>query len=319
MEEFAGGLVALTGDEEGAMAQAALARKDPAGPLQKLLAVFGRENVFVEIQRHRFRGGDRIVPALTDAARRCGAPLLATNGVLHSLEEERTLLDVFTCIRNHTHLDAAGRLLAPNAERHLKKRPRKWPSFSPTSPEAVNNTMDLADRLDFTLENLGYDFPEFPSRPATAGFLPARTSLRRRPPACSEVPPKVRQQLETELALIARLKISGYFLIVWDIVQFCRRENIMAQGRGSAANSTVCFCLGITAVGPLKFHTLFKRFLTGPQTFLAGHRHRSPQRRPPRARHSGGLSPLRPARRRHDRERHHLSRAQRRAPRTTRP
>src|SRR5205823_105304 len=76
------------------------------------------------------------------------------------------------------------------------------------------------------------------------------------------VPPKVRAQLERELALIEKLKVAGYFLIVWDIVQFCQRENIMAQGRGSAANSTVCFCLQITAVDPLKFHTLFERFLT---------------------------------------------------------
>jgi len=130
-------------------------------------------------------------------------------------------------------------------------------------PEAIENSRRLADRLDFTLENLGYEFPSFPVPPdhtmESCLRLQAFAGARER---YGEVTEKVRTQLETELALIAKLKVAGYFLIVWDIVKFCREQNIMAQGRGSAANSTVCFCLGITAVDPLKFHTLFERFLT---------------------------------------------------------
>ena len=130
-------------------------------------------------------------------------------------------------------------------------------------PEAIENTARLADRLDFTLENLGYEFPLFPiAGGAHDGFVFARAGICRGAKALRGNSGESRGQLENELALIDKLKVAGYFLIVWDIVEFCREQNIMAQGRGSAANSTVCFCLGITAVDPLKFHTLFERFLT---------------------------------------------------------
>jgi len=262
LPEFAAGLVALTGDEEGPLAQAILNRQSPDDVLRKLGKIFGAKNVFVEIQRHRVRGENRLVRSQMELAERFGLPLLATNGVLYSTEPERPLLDVFTCIRHHTHLDAAGKLLSQNGERYLKNAAQMLELFK-DCPEAVRNSVRLAERLNFTLENLGYEFPHYDVPPGHTmdTFLreQAFAGARRH---YGEVPPKVRGQLETELKLIEKLKVSGYFLIVWDMVQFCREQNIMAQGRGSAANSTVCFCLGITAVDPLKFNTLFERFLT---------------------------------------------------------
>jgi error-prone DNA polymerase len=282
LSEFAEGLVALANSNVAAVYDRRSKNSDAHRvPLQMLVDAFGHKNIFVELQRHQIRGEEKIIRSLVELAERFKLPLLATNGVLYSIEEERALLDVFTCIRNHTHLDAAGKLLEQNGERYLKSAAQMRALFRDL-PGAVNNTARLAERLDFTLENLGYEFPSFPvPQNSGAGFQPAN----RRQDACAtieamdsflrekafegarnrydgKVPEKVRIQLETELTLITKLKVAGYFLIVWDIVQFCREQNIMAQGRGSAANSTVCFCLGITAVDPLKFKTLFERFLT---------------------------------------------------------
>jgi error-prone DNA polymerase len=275
LPESAEGLIALTGDDEGPLVRAVgqafqpassadFPVRSPAAPkiLDQLLRAFGSQNVFVELQRHRLRGEERIVRSLIELARQFQLPLLATNGVLYASETERPILDAFTCIRRHTHLDAAGKCLSRNSERHLKSAGQMRELFQ-DCPEAIDNTVRLAERLEFTLEKLGYEFPEYS---VPAGFTmdtflrqQAFEGARRR---YGEVPEKVRGQLETELALIGKLKVAGYFLIVWDIVQFCREQNIMTQGRGSAANSTVCFCLGITAVDPLRFNTLFERFLS---------------------------------------------------------
>jgi error-prone DNA polymerase len=248
LAEFAEGLVALA-DSEAA--------------IRKSVSFLNSKNVYVEIQRHRLRGEERNIRSLISLAGQFQLPLLATNGVLYASEAERAVLDVFTCMRHHTHLDAAGKLLEQNGERHLKSA-RQMAELFRDLPEAIQNTVRLAERLDFSLKNLGYEFPQYP---APAGhsmdsFLRERAFAGARGRYHDEIPEKVRRQLETELALIAKLKFAGYFLIVWDIVQFCREQNIMCQGRGSAANSTVCFCLGITAVDPLKFETLFERFLT---------------------------------------------------------
>ncbi len=279
LPEFAEGLVALTGDEEGPLVRAlgragcpqpaadlAGARRGedtaPYHIVQNLTRAFGRDNVFIEIQRHHLRGEKRWNDALIDLARSERLPLLATNGVLYAQRAGRQVLDVFTCLRHHTHLDAAGKLLTQNAERHLKSPPQMAELFHDL-PEAIENTVRLADRLQFSLENLGYEFPAYrvPEGHNMDSFLRERAFAGARK-HYGEIPAKVRKQLEDELALIAKLGVAGYFLIVWDIAEFCRAQNIMSQGRGSAANSTVCFCLGITAVDPLKFNTLFERFLS---------------------------------------------------------
>jgi error-prone DNA polymerase len=274
LPEFADGLVVLaafpiahrnTGLESPVNPQtgkSALQRKPALHGIEHLCNVFGRDNLFIEIQRHRIRGEERANKARVELARHFGLPLLATNGVIYASETERPILDVFTCIRNHTHLDAAGTLLEQNAERHLKSAAQMCELFRDL-PEAITNTVRLAERLNFTLENLGYEFPAYPVKTGeTMDKVLREKAFAGAIKRYNRIPHKVRRQLEQELQLIERLKVAGYFLIVWDIIEFCRENDIMAQGRGSAANSTVCFCLGITAVDPLKFETLFERFLT---------------------------------------------------------
>src|SRR5215475_4971685 len=233
----------------------------PYKSIEKLIDMFGRENVFVEIQRHFIRGEDRINRELIDVARAYRLPLLATNGVKYAKPHGREVLDVFTCIREHTHLDAAGKLLAQNAECHLKSD-RQMRAIFADLPEAIENTSRLAERLMFSLENLGYEFPEYPVPAGHTMNSFLRTIVwfgaQQRYAAIST---KVKRQLEEELALITKLGFPGYFLIVWDIVNFCREHNIMVQGRGSAANSAVCYCLGITPVDPVENHLVFERFL----------------------------------------------------------
>src|SRR5262249_46435464 len=209
-----------------------------------LIDVFGRENVLVELQRHFIRGEERTNRELIDLARADQLPLVATNGVQYAKPYGREVLDVFTSIREHTHLDAAGKLLTQNAERHLKSD-REMRAIFADLPEAIENTSCLAERLTFSLENIGYEFPEYPvpighsmdSFLRTIGWFGAQQRY-------AAISPKVKRQIEEELALINKLGFPGYFLIVWDIVNFCREHNIMVQGRGSAANSAVCYCLG---------------------------------------------------------------------------
>ena len=229
---------------------------------QLLIDAFSCENVYVEIQRHLVRGEDGVNQQLIDLARALHLPLLATNGVQYATAAGREVLDVFTCIREHTHLDAAGTLLTQNAERHLKTDAEMRALFRDL-PEAIENTSLLADRLTFSLENIGYQFPDFsvPGGHDMDSFL--RTIvLFGAQQRYSAITSQVKAQLEEELSLITRLKFPGYFLIVWDIVNFCREHNIIVQGRGSAANSAVCYCLGITPVDPVSSHLVFERFLS---------------------------------------------------------
>jgi error-prone DNA polymerase len=245
----------------GVSTRDACALQNLADRAKLLLHTFGRENVFVEIQRHFIRGEERINRELIDLARAHRLSLLATNGVKYAKPYGREVLDVFTCIREHTHLDAAGKFLTQNAERHLKSDQQMRAIFADL-PEAIENTSRLAERLMFSLENLGYEFPQYPVPAGHTMDSFLRTIVwfgaQQRYAAIST---KVKHQLQEELALITKLKFPGYFLIVWDIVNFCREHNIMVQGRGSAANSAVCYCLGITPVDPVENHLVFERFL----------------------------------------------------------
>ena len=194
-------------------------------------------------------------------------PLLATQGAQYAKPEERQILDVFTCIRNHRTLDTAGRLLARNSERYIKT-PQEMLRLFADLPEATANTLELSSRLEFTLNDLGYEFPRYPVSDGETmdTFLRARTMEGARDrylrPGQSELWQRAQRQIERELALIEKLKLAGYFLIVWDIVRYCREHGILVQGRGSAANSAVCYSLGITAVDPVGMDLLFERFLS---------------------------------------------------------
>jgi error-prone DNA polymerase len=264
LAEMSAGLICLTGGEEGPLADAL--EKDGVAQgvacVQQLCEVFGRGNVYVELQRHYCRTEEARNQAAVEIARKLSLPLLATNGVCHALSHERELLDVFTCIRNHRNLATAGRLLSRNSERHLKL-PAEMERLFADLPEAIATTQTLASRLKFTLSDLGYEFPKYPvpNGGTQMQFLRERTrdGMISRYGLSNE---KARKQIDRELALIEKLNLPGYFLIVWDIVRFCGENNILVQGRGSAANSAVCYALGITAVDPVGMGLLFERFLS---------------------------------------------------------
>jgi error-prone DNA polymerase len=262
--EKADGLICLTGGEEGPLSHALERGGISAATevVEQLCDVFGRDNVYVELQRHFCREEEARNQAAITIAHKLRLPLLATNGVRYAQPQEREVLDVFTCIRNHVTLATAGRLLHRNSECCLKSPAEMTRLFSDW-PEAVAHTELLSSRLKFALNDLGYQFPKYPVPPGETqmSFLRKRTQegMIGRYGADHE---KARQQIERELALIEKLDLPGYFLIVWDIVRFCRENGILVQGRGSAANSAVCYSLGITAVDPVGMDLLFERFLS---------------------------------------------------------
>ena len=263
MAEFAAGLVCLTGGDEGPLAFALRHGEESAHrQIAQIVEIFGARNVYAELQRHRLREEERRNQAVLELARHFHLPILATNGVSHATPQERELMDVLTCVRHKTTIHKAGKLLARNSERHLKPEREMMRLFADL-PEAIANTAELAGRISYTLANLGYEFPPYPTpeghdMDSYLRYL-AEEGARKR---YGDYPEKVRTQVEKELALVQKLKLAGYFLIVWDLVVFCRREKILVQGRGSAANSALCYVLGITAVDPQKFHLLFARFLS---------------------------------------------------------
>jgi error-prone DNA polymerase len=211
-----------------------------------------------------YRGSDRArLAALAEVARNAHVPLIAVNDVLYHHPDRRMLQDVLTSIRGHVTIDEAGRLLAVNAERHLKP-PAEMARLFRDAPEAIVETRRLSDALTFTLEELRYEYPDETregfATPQDALVHLAFAGAAERYPA--GIPDKVRASLEYELALIASLNYAPYFLTVHDIVRFARSQDILCQGRGSAANSAVCFCLGITEVDPERSDLLFERFVS---------------------------------------------------------
>jgi error-prone DNA polymerase len=280
LQQHSAGLICLTGGDEGPLA-AALKRGGTAEAyrcVDELTGIFGRNNVYVELQRHLHREEEVRNRIAIEIARSLQLPLLATNGVCYATARDRELCDVFTAIRHHQTLMTAGRLLARNSERHLKSSEEMSQLFADL-PEAIANTAELSARLEFKLIDLGYEFPKYPvpEGETMMSFLRQRTEEGARwrygiSLSGSTIPlngfhnkdlqQRARRQIERELNLIEKLDLAGYFLIVWDIVRFCREQNILAQGRGSAANSAVCYSLGITAVDPIGMELLFERFLS---------------------------------------------------------
>jgi error-prone DNA polymerase len=232
------------------------------GLVDRLVGVFGAPNVCIEVQRHLHRDEESDNHALLDLASAFHVPVVATNGVRFAAPADRPLYDVLTCIRHKTTLERAGRRLSVNAERYLKP-PASMVRLFGDLPAAVAGTRDLADRLEYTMADLGYRFPDYPVPPGEtmASFLRkiAQAGARERYRPYHD---RARRQIARELDLIEKLDLAGYFLIVWDIVNFCRQQDILVQGRGSAANSAVCYSLGITAVDPVGMDLLFERFLS---------------------------------------------------------
>ncbi len=267
--QYASGLICLTGGDEGPLA-AALARGGEAAgreTVEQLTRIFGRENVYVELQRHREREEEWRNQAAIRIASALKLPVLATNGVRYATAYDREILDLFTAIRNHTELDRAGRLLAVNSERHMR-RAREMTALFGDVRGATENTVELSSRLGFELSDLGYEFPRYPvpEGETMVSFLRKRVAegVERRygPKNDSGLMERAKKQVEHELALIAKLGFEGYFLIVWDMIRFCKQNGILVQGRGSAANSAVCYALEITAIDPVGMELLFERFLS---------------------------------------------------------
>jgi error-prone DNA polymerase len=212
----------------------------------------------------RFDGGDhrrlQQLSALAGAAR---VPLLAVGDVLYHEPGRRALQDVLTCIRAHTTIEAAGRRLAANAERHLKS-PAGMAALFAALPDAIAETIAFLSHITFSLDDLRYEYPDeshagYANPQAALAALTAQGAATRYPDG---VPAAVQATIDHELAIIAGLEYAPYFLTVYDIVQYARSRNILAQGRGSAANSAVCFCLGITEVDPKRGNLLFERFMS---------------------------------------------------------
>ncbi len=268
LEELSSGLICLTGGDEGPLASALSYGGDQQAHkvAGRLVSIYGPGNLYVELQRHRQRDEEARTQSLVSLASALHLPIVATNGVRAATERDREILDVLTAIRRHVPLDQAGRLLSVNDARTLRNF-RQMGALFRDLPEALANTRIVSDRLEFTLDNLGYEFPHYPVPVGETmdSFLAARVEegVRKRYGVSLKrhLLEKAHIQVRRELDLIARLGFAGYFLIVWDMIRYCQRQGFLVQGRGSAANSAVCYALEITAVDPVGMELLFERFL----------------------------------------------------------
>ena len=240
--------------------------------LQRLQSLFGPKNFFLEMQVHFEREEDRRNLAMLRLASRHGIPLIASNDTRTATQDGALLCDALDCVRQGVSLRQAGTRLLRNGERYLKS-PTDIAALFADMPQALTNTVEIATRCRFSARDLGYRFPDYPvpdlppgsdaqtAQAAQLAFLRARV-FEAAPHRFAPYTDRARAQLDRELVLIAKLGLCGYFLIVWDIIELCRARGILAQGRGSAANSAVCYALGITACDPLKMDLLFERFLS---------------------------------------------------------
>src|SRR5438034_5380230 len=200
---------------------------------------------------------------LRERARRYGFPLVAANEVLYHTPARRPLQDVLTAIRHGVPVSSCGRKLKPNAEHGLKS-PYAFVRLFTDDPLAVTRTHEIAERCSFSLAEIRYRYPseKMPDGMSSAQWLRQLVFAGALWRYGDKIPADVIDQLEKELEIIDALDYPGYFLTMWEIVEFCRKQAILCQGRGSAANSAVCYCLGVTAVDPVRMGLLFERFLS---------------------------------------------------------
>ncbi len=259
---YAAGLLVLFLSDEAPLKDIPRGDSPAVAWVRAVVGVFGRNRCYIEHGRHLLARERRTMVRLADLGRALGVPSVATNGVLYATPETAPIADVLTATRLRTTLDAAGQRLDANAERYIKS-PEQLRRLFYDAPGDIAHARALAERCRFTLRDLGYRLPEFPLEPGETAIGRLRALVTARAPArFRPLDPRSRAQLHRELALIERLKLAGYFLIVWDIVRYCGEHGIMVQGRGSAANSAVCYALGITAVDPVAMNLLFERFLS---------------------------------------------------------
>jgi len=256
--DHAGGLIALWGGAGSLLASPA----DPFFVAHGLIETFG-DRLYALAARHRRADEPASEARLRGRARRYGLPVVAAVEVLYHQVARRDLQDALACIRQGVTLAGAGRRLRPNAEHALKTR-EAFAALFDDDPGAVARTLEVAERCAFELGQLRYRYPleRLPAGSSAAGWLRRLTLEGAGERYGQPLPAEVLRQVEHELALIEELDYGGYFLTMWEIVRFCRQRGILCQGRGSAANSAVCYCLGITAVDPVRMDLLFERFLS---------------------------------------------------------
>ena len=254
----ADGLIALWGGDRSLLVGGA----DPDAVAGALRDAFG-DRLYALLARHRRADEVRQEARLRERAARYGLPLVAATEVLYHIPARRPLQDVVTAIRDGVAIPAAGRRLRSNAE-HALKPPYAFASLFADDPAAIARTREVADRCTFSLAELRYRYPSerLPDGTTSSEWLRHLTFEGARRRYGSAVPSDVARQLDQELTLIDDLDYPGYFLTMWEIVEFCRARDILCQGRGSAANSAVCYCLGITAIDPVRMGLLFERFIS---------------------------------------------------------
>ncbi len=262
LASYAGGLICLSGCREGELTRLMRgARSSQAyAAAGRYIEVFGRDRFYIELQHTMYPEDTTLCADLAALARECRVCCVATNNVHYARRKEHRLHDVLTCIRTHSTLDNCTELKL-NAEFYLKSHEEMQALFR-EYPGALYATAELAGRCNVTLEFSGYRFPEFslPEGESAKSYL-ARVCRERVRGRYGDVTEEVASRVAHELALIARLELSGYFLIVWDIMEYARQHGIPAQGRGSAANSIVAYVLGITKVDPIRNRLFLGRFL----------------------------------------------------------
>jgi len=259
------GLIALSSAQQG-WAEQALLRGDVASARERaatLRDLFGGR-FYLELQHHLRPEDARTILAQLELASELRIPYVATNGAAYAHPGDALLCDALTCVKFRTNLAEAGTLLLPNHEFYLKSPAQMARIFAPY-PKAIANTLAIAERCRFRLEKLAGQFPLFPLPPgeaSTQSYLRRLVFAGARDRYGDPLPPEAERQLEYELGIIARLDLAGYFLVVWDIARAAHERKVLCQGRGSAANSAVCYALGITAVDPISMNLLFERFLS---------------------------------------------------------
>ncbi|MEJ7622850.1 MAG: error-prone DNA polymerase [Pyrinomonadaceae bacterium] len=264
VEDHSADLMCFTGGGDGFLYNS-IKNGNGLADLAWLDYVFNKR-LYVELQRHHLRHEEAINQTLLGYAHKLRLPYFASNGAYYADNHDRELFDVFTCIKNHKTIYDAGKLLSENSERYLKDE-RQMRRLFEDIPEAVDITAEIAARVKFSMDELSYNFPDYPLPEGQT----ASAVLREKALAMSFeryrdkqwlIRSQVVSRLEKEFKIIEMKKLAGYFLTVSDISDFCKGNNILSQGRGSAANSVVCYALGITAVDPIQHNLLFERFLS---------------------------------------------------------
>ncbi|HKP60129.1 MAG TPA: error-prone DNA polymerase [Polyangiales bacterium] len=257
--EHAPGLIALWGGARSLLVDPTRFRPELANRLRE---AFG-DGLYALLARHKHWSEPPAELLLRERAARHGLPLVAAHEVLYHMRVRRQLQDVLTCIRHGTTLGEAHTRLKPNAEHELKS-PHALAQLFADEPAALARSAEIAERCTFALDQLRYRYPSerLPDGASSIEWLRTLAFQGARGRYAGELPADVEAQLQRELEVIEKLDYAGYFLTMWEIVEFCRKQGILCQGRGSAANSAVCYCLGVTAVDPVRMGFLFERFLS---------------------------------------------------------